>query len=188
MADVSGLEPPQLLRWSEQCCPISGVPSIVGCPVLGTQLASNRTVPPPALLSIPSIFSFVHSFQLSTPENRDCLVLSPPPGLLTQPFALVAEAWRGSLFAGLAQCPGKAVQARPPRGHASVGLVVVPIWPPSLCLLSSAPYPPVLLTGPKDSESFWEGSLEESGILPTWTQLCYVTLYQSLELPGPRWP
>lgn len=69
MAEVSGLEPPQLLRWSEQCCPISGVPSIVRCPVLGTQLASNRTVPPPALLSIPSIFSFVHSFQLSTPEN-----------------------------------------------------------------------------------------------------------------------
>lgn len=75
MADVSGLEPPQRLRWSEQCCPISGVPSIVGSPVLGTQLTSNRTVPPPFLYSLHLFFRpFFPAF-----STRKLRLLGPVP-------------------------------------------------------------------------------------------------------------
>lgn len=73
-----GLEPPGLLRWSEQPGPASGVPSVVGCTVLGTQLAYNTTMPSTLflLLAIPSIFSFIRvsppSFLHQRPETAWC--------------------------------------------------------------------------------------------------------------------
>lgn len=83
-------------------------------------------------------------------------------------------------------CSGKATQ-RPCQCGPGSGPYMATV-PVSALSAFFCPLPLVLLTGPKDSESFWEASREESGILPTWTQLCYVTLYQSLELPGPRCP
>lgn len=141
-----GLEPPGLLRWSEQPGPASGVPSVVGCTVLGTQLASNTTVPSTLflLLTIPSIFSFIC---LPPPAfyTRDRRL----PGAVPTPRAAADSALRSggcslklvaSLQAWLS-APGMLLrQAGPHRGHASVGLVVVPIWPSSLCLLSAGPH------------------------------------------------